>query len=1177
MFKHLFRFEWLFWKRKRSFYAMLAFFFALGFLCAAAAVFPFPDTNRNSPYVISYLTGLLSLLCIFSTSLMAAQCLFREQDAHFDAILFATPLRKGPYVLSRLCFIFGANLFCFFLLFAGLALGHVLHGSNAPDYGPFRGWHYLQPFCVLLVPNALLCTALSCCTGLITRSKMLVYLAAVFIYFLYWGIAIATKSPLVANSAPQSAEALSRAARLDPFGVSAFMEQTQQWTAQQRNASVLHLHGNLLINRLLWLTVSVLLLWLAYARFRFNFSSSRKVDVKRKTTNVAVTVPTYKAMHTHTTGLRYTIRCLYRLVRTECRLVFKSIPLWLLGLGWLGFLGIELYSTISGNRRMPELFATSGLMVSQILAMLPMVLMLALLFYSSEIFHRSRGTRFDAMQDPTALPPAMHLLGQWLSLVMVIVFFCVLSMLCGMGMQVFFGASTIDLQLYAAVLYFTGLPLSLTALLLICIQVLIPNRYTALTFAGVVLALCHTSIGAGLGLRHPLVRFANTFQENYSGMAGFGNGPEAFGTTVLYWLGISGLLILIAMVSWNFRKGFRVRMSKRLLFLFTGLVLCFLLLGTWNGCVLYARVELASKTELNDRSQAYELRYGRLKAKAQPGISSVRTRIDLFPESRSFGISGEYVLVNKTLLPIDTLFISGHTAMRWKHWKLHNGKLCRSDPIHGQYAFCFSKPLLPNDSARLQFSFQYEASPYTPAEGFNTIVDNGSFSRISRYFPTPGYQPDKEISDPQERQKRQLPALHNVLALDAPRTEANDFILLDATISTSRDQTAIGTGELMQHWTQGERAYYRYVTPSPIPFRFAFASGRYAFKTIRHGQTRISVYYDPGHGANIGHLLRIAQQTLEYGEAHFGKYPSPEIRLVEISSFSRGFAGTAYPGALFINESFGFQNRIGNQPEKDILNEMVSHELSHAWWGNAGLAPDYREGSRLLTETLAMYTELMLYKQFYGDSSLKERVQVHKDLYLSQRVFDTEEPLYRAHPEKTYLAYDKGMVVMYQLYKHLGEASMNQALRALYRQHAYPHAAPVSTDLLEALYAAGDTLQRAKIDELLKQIVTYDLSLQKASVKPVAANRYTMYLEGTANKYLEDGKGHNARASVQEPLFIRVEFENGRSKLFQVMTTGDRIHAQFELGQRPVRVVLDPEGLLLDRNDTDNEKNVSVE
>lgn len=62
-------------------------------------------------------------------------------------------------------------------------------------------------------------------------------------------------------------------------------------------------------------------------------------------------------------------------------------------------------------------------------------------------------------------------------------------------------------------------------------------------------------------------------------------------------------------------------------------------------------------------------------------------------------------------------------------------------------------------------------------------------------------------------------------------------------------------------------------------------------------------------------------------------------------------------------EDMVFHANIHADKKQDIINELAGHELSHLWWGNSLINPDEREGAVMLTETLAMYTEMMLYKK----------------------------------------------------------------------------------------------------------------------------------------------------------------------------------------------------------------------
>lgn len=1158
---------------------MLIFYAALGFLLATSANFPFPETYRNSPYVLSYLIGILSLICIFSTTILAAQSLFREKDARFDAILFSAPLRKGLYVFSRFLIIFCITLLCYFIFLIGLMVGHLLAANGNEEYGAFSAWNYLQPFFVLLLPNIIFCTAVACVIGLTTKNKMLVYISGVFIYFLYWAIAIFTNSPLVANSAPISESAMSMGAKLDPFGLAAFSEQTNYWTAAERNTKLVQLTGNFLLNRIIYMAISFLLLLLAYRRFSFNTLSNKRSRQRSSTPPPSPATIADQPVPTRSGNFYHHLKSLWSLISIELRSIVKSIPLWIFCFGWMAFLSIELFSTIDGNRRMPPLFASTAVMIREILGSLPMVAILSMLFYGGEIFWRSKHTRFAALEDATALGSFVSLFSKFLSLVFIPALLISASILVGVLLQFLFGYPHFNWGLYASLFYLIGLPMVLNAALIVSVHAFLKNKYMGMAISGIILLATSTSMGSMLGLQHPLLKYANAFNGMYSEMSGFGQALQAFDLKMIYWMGIAAIILLLASIYWRKKRGEQNYTVRKFLRSPWSIVLVLCVVGAVaSGYRIYSNTRVVKGATRNDWAQAYEEKYSRIKNIPQPFITRVTTHIDLYPGQSSLQVTGEYMLQNKTQSPIDTLFIYGDQEMKWSDWTLEKGKLQQQDPLYGYYIFVLQSPLQPGDSVLLKFGFQYKASPFNKPAAYNNILENGSFSRISRYFPAPGYNADNEIDDPRERAKRKLSVSGNVLPLEEERSTADSygFVQLDATISTISDQTAIGVGELMGQWKKDNRNYFRYATTDPIPFRFAVASARYAVKKFQHNNTVVEVYYHPGHYQQIDHLINVSKQTLDYCEKQLGAYPSKTLRFVEISSFTRGFAGTAYPTNLFINESFGFQNKVEENPARDIIHEMVSHEVSHVWWGNAKIAPDYREGSKLMTETLAMYNELMVYKKTYGETYLPERVLVHKDLYLANRGMGDEEPLYKSHPAKPHLCYDKGMVVMYQLYKLLGEEKINAALRQFYHKYAYPNPPPIANDLINEFYAVSDKIQSAKIDEWFKQIVTYDLKLQKANVTKDKNGQYQVNILGTAIRYNEDGKGKATPVPFTEPLEAVVYFDNDQQQTILLTANGNQIDTTLSFPAKPIKVILDPAGRFLDRLSEDNEKKVSV-
>ena len=75
MIKDLLRFEWYYHTRRPLLYVASAAFAVIGFLTGYQGGF-FPNMNINSPYQVSYLTGVLSLGAIFLVTLLVAQTFF---------------------------------------------------------------------------------------------------------------------------------------------------------------------------------------------------------------------------------------------------------------------------------------------------------------------------------------------------------------------------------------------------------------------------------------------------------------------------------------------------------------------------------------------------------------------------------------------------------------------------------------------------------------------------------------------------------------------------------------------------------------------------------------------------------------------------------------------------------------------------------------------------------------------------------------------------------------------------------------------------------------------------------------------------------------------------------------------------------------------------------------------
>ena len=83
-----------------------------------------------------------------------------------------------------------------------------------------------------------------------------------------------------------------------------------------------------------------------------------------------------------------------------------------------------------------------------------------------------------------------------------------------------------------------------------------------------------------------------------------------------------------------------------------------------------------------------------------------------------------------------------------------------------------------------------------------------------------------------------------------------NWINFEAVVSTSQDQIALTTGELVKEWIEGDRKYFHYKAEEKILKYFPFLSARYGIKMDRWQDVDIEIYYHEGHEYNIDMMIK---------------------------------------------------------------------------------------------------------------------------------------------------------------------------------------------------------------------------------------------------------------------------------------------------------------------------------
>ncbi|WP_232815644.1 M1 family aminopeptidase [Chryseobacterium capnotolerans] len=868
-------------------------------------------------------------------------------------------------------------------------------------------------------------------------------------------ILLFSNSPFMAGAMPQSLEVQQISAILDPFGLSSYFLNARLLTVEQKNVQIIPITSYLLFNRIFYILISIALLWLTLKQFSFSNIAKQKV---RKTIPKNDSQPKFFKSEYAAVQPEYgrvaIIQSMISFAKIDLIYLFKSITVPAVSILLVFAVGMEMYAEIEKGIRLPQKYASSGLMATTISENFHLLGLLIVAYFLNDLYWRSKSSGFSLIENSTFFS-RNKLAGHFISISILLFFFTGILIGEGLIFQAAYQYFHVDWNAYSAVFLFNTFPLILFSGFILFINDRIPHKFIAL---GLSVAAVFIFAGpvSGKILPYPVLRIFSDFKGSYSDFNGYEIYEKAFGQRLLFGAGIIALLWWIN----SFIK------FKKVSVLQSAFIVILLISGLISGnYFMNGYLPKDDEKELLNSVQ-YEKNFRKYESLPQPDITAIKTKIKLYPSHNSYEINGHYTLRNQTNQPIDKILINFNTDL-----KLETA-VFKSDSeiitVTGNTTeVLLEHALKPNGTATFEFKISYQWFAVNGHESFNAIIENGSFMRISRYYPTIGYQKDFEIQDEKLRSQYRLEKLKEIKKPEAPEVFKKDFINLDMTISTEKDQTAIGTGDLVKKWTQADRNYFQYQAKN-IPFRFAVSSAEYEVKSIHYKGIAVNIFYHKNHFENVDHLLKNAQLTLDYCQQNFGKYPFKTINFAEISSFTRGFAATAYPSAIFMPEDMVFHANITADQKQDVINELAGHELSHLWWGNSQINPDAREGSVMLTETLTMYTEMMLYKKMHGKAKMMERLQVHQQIYDNEKGLSENLPIYRATGDVSHISYSKGAVAMVTLSDLIGEDKLNTALKSFLIHNPYPRK-PTSLDLLREFYKVSpNEASRKEIDRLFK-------------------------------------------------------------------------------------------------------------
>jgi ABC-2 type transport system permease protein len=315
-------------------------------------------------------------------------------------------------------------------------------------------------------------------------------------------------------------------------------------------------------------------------------------------------------------------------------------------------------------------------------------------------------------------------------------------------------------------------------------------------------------------------------------------------------------------------------------------------------------------------------------------------------------------------------------------------------------------------------------------------------------------------------------------------------------------------GVLQKEWQQEGRRYFHYKAEEPILPNLSFCSARYAIARDRWKDVALEIYYDPKHPFNIAAMMETAKRGLEFYSTEFAPYPYSYLRILEFPNYRPG--AHFHSGAVPFSEDTGFVNDLRAVGNGD---PGVMHELAHMWWGER-ITGAQIQGRWMLTENMADYSTMMLFKEYYSPVLANRIARGMLDGYLNGRSKENEAEVPVMYTERHGYLRAKGPHALYALQDIIGKEKVHQALRNFLKDYSFQTSpCPTSRDLVNALRAeAGPEYQRL-ITDLFERIVLYDLQVDAASAREIDGG-YEVTIEVTARQFEDDGHGKE----TEEPL-----------------------------------------------------------
>ena len=1147
------------------------------------------NIHKNAPFVIEMYYTVISTISLLMTTAFMNATANRDFQYGMHQFVFSSPIQKRDYYFGKFI---GATIVSVIPVL-GVSIGIILGPILAPvfdmappeRFGPIIWSGHFYGILAFAIPNVIIAGVLLYGLAIIFRSSIISFIGSMLILVFY----------AVSAGFTRDIQKEWLANLLDPFGARPFRIMTKYLTVAEKNLNAVTLHGGLLNNRLIWLGITLIVLFIIYSRFSFNTKREKVKKVKASKKDFAPTLLIDGRMQPTKANV-FSFSTFWSLVKFETKAVIKS-PTFIIivAIGLINLIvALTTYTGSYGTAQYPVTYD----IVDTIDNSFYIFIIGFIAFYTGVLVWKERDAKINEIQDATPIKTGMLFSSKLVAITIALAIILTATISIGIIAQTCYGYYHYEVGVYIkSLLVIKLLSFVYFVVLSLLFHYLINNRYIAY-FAFVAFIVVNSFIWGLMEINSNMLSFGARPNITYSDMNGFGPFVPSTIWFNIYW----GLfcVILCFFINAFYIRGKELQMKlrwknavvilKENKWLFSASIIAFILCGSfvfYNTKILNT---YDTEKELENKQLAYEKHYKKYEHILQPRFCKFDYKIDIMPEERSMTAKIEAWAKNISSTSIKELHFTMPLLTDSIHINIKDARLKSNDKRLHYRIYTLAKPLAPKDSIKIDIAVWKINNGFENEVSFTQLTQNGTFFNNVDILPTFGYNNNFEISDKNRRVKLKLPKRERMPKLNENNLAARsntyvssdaDWVEVNTTISTSGDQTAIAPGSLLKSWKANGRNYFNYKLDQKSLNFYSFISAKYEVVRKKWNGIDLEVYYDKQHKYNVPNMLKSMQQSLEYYTTNFGPYYHKQCRIIEFPRY-QSFA-QAFPGTMPFSEGIGFIMDLRDVTKDDIdqVFYVVAHEMGHQYWAHQVTGANM-QGSEMMSEGFAQYSALMVMEKEYGKDKMKKFLEYEMNSYLRGRSseFEGEEPLMKTESQQ-YIHYNKASVVMYYLKEMIGEKNVNTALKNVVTNFAYKNPPyPTSIAAVNEFKKATPDSLRYIIKDMFETITLFSNRLLEAKYKKIG-REYEVTLKTTSEKFRSNALGKETAIPIADYIDVGI-FAEGKDdknlgkvliyKRLKITKKGNTF--TFKTKEIPYQAGIDPYNYLIDRVPDDNVKKV---